>query len=301
MTSDRMKHSIINACSQNYLSDLDEESIGFVVTSPPYWQLKDYEIDGQIGASQDYEEYLRSLQKVWKECRELLKPGCRMAINIGDQYLRASEYERYRIKPIPADTIKICQNLGFDFMGNIIWKKVSTTETTGGGSWMGSTYYPKDGHITYEHEYILLFRKRGDWSPPSEEAKEKSKLTKVQRSDWFRGHWELSPERQDDHIAKFPVELPHRLIKMYSFYGETVLDPFLGSGTTTLAAMKNERNSIGIELNPDFLDIIKDKLSVSDDLFGNLTIKNGRAVYRDDRGIIEFKNFPQFQPEDVLS
>jgi len=297
MPSDETLHKIINGSAQDCLSKFKDESIGLVVTSPPYWQIKDYDIKDQIGTDQDYQDYLDSLREVWEECHRLLKPGCRMAINIGDQYLRASEYGRYRIKPIPADTIKIGQDLGFDFMGNIIWKKVSTTETTGGGSWMGSTYYPKDGHVTYEHEYILLFRKRGDWSAPSQEAKEKSKLTKKQRSDWFRGHWELSPERQDDHVAKFPIELPRRLIKMYSFYGETILDPFLGSGTTSLAAMTTGRDSIGVELNDDFLDIIQEKLNVSKDLFGDLEINDGWAKYEGEQGTVEFKNFPQFQKE----
>ncbi len=297
MPSDETLHKIINGSAQNFLSEFNDESIGFVVTSPPYWQIKDYEMENQIGTDQEYDKYLDSLRKVWEECHRFLKPGCRMAINIGDQYLRASEHGRYRIKPIPADTIKIGQDIGFDFMGNIIWKKVSTTETTGGGSWMGSTYYPKDGHVTYEHEYILLFRKQGDWSIPSEEAKEKSKLTKKQRSDWFRGHWELTPARQDDHIAKFPLELPRRLIKMYSFYGETVLDPFLGSGTTTLASMQTGRDSIGVELNPEFLDIIQEKLNVSKDLFGELEINEGWAQYEGEQGTIEFKNFPQFQKE----
>lgn len=292
-TEERTRHKIEVGCAREVLPTLGSESVDLVVTSPPYWQIKDYEIGGQIGADQTYDEYLDDLKTVWSECHRLLKPGCRMAINIGDQYLRASEYGRYRVKPIPADNIQICQDLGFDFMGNIIWRKVSTTNTTGGGSWMGSTYYPKDGHITYEHEYILLFRKRGDWARPDEDAKNKSKLTKEQRSRWFRGYWELSPEQQDDHVAKFPVELPHRLIKMYTFYGEKVLDPFLGSGTTTLAAQKNGRNSIGIELNPDFLDIIQEKLNIRDSLFGNVSEQENQITYENDESKIVVSNIPE--------
>jgi len=297
MTNAQRNHQIINTSCRNYLDHLDNKSIGLVVTSPPYWQIKDYGREGQIGTDQDYDRYLQSLGTVWEQCHRLLKDGCRLAINIGDQYLRASEYGRYRIKPIPADTIQLCRDIGFDFMGNIIWKKVSTTETTGGGSWMGSTYYPKDGHITYEHEYILLFRKRGDWSPPSQEAKEKSRLTKEQRSNWFRGHWELPPERQDDHVAKFPLELPLRLIKMYSFHGETVLDPFLGSGTTARAALETSRNSIGIELNEEYFKIIRDKLNAGNDLFGSLKQNEGKAIYQENRTTIEFVNFPQFNQQ----
>lgn len=258
------------------------KSIDFSVTSPPYWQIKDYGVPDQIGADQEYDDYLYSLEKVWNEVHRTLKPGCRLAINIGDQYLRASDYGRYRVKPIPADTIRICRDIGFDFMGNIIWRKVSTTNTTGGGSWMGSTYYPKDGHVTYEHEYILLFRKRGSWSRPDENAKEKSRLTKQQRSRWFRGYWEISPERQDGHVAMFPVELPARLIRMYSFHGETVLDPFLGSGTTVRAAMEYGRNSVGVELNQDFFSVMKRRIGLENNLYGTTERNEDAFMYTDD-------------------
>lgn len=291
MENETTQHRILKGDSRNRLSSLDPESIGFAVTSPPYWQIKDYGIPNQIGAEQSYDDYLADLGRVWEQCHRVLKPGCRLAINIGDQYLRASEYGRYRVQPIPADTIDICRNIGFDFMGNIIWRKVSTTETTGGGVWMGSHYYPKDGHVTYEHEYILLFRKRGDWPSPSDEAKEKSRLTKEQRSRWFRGYWELSPVRQQSHVAMFPVELPGRLIRMYSFWGETVLDPFMGSGTTALAARKYGRNSVGVELNPDFLEAMKEKLDVGRDLFGELNREGDDLVYRDQKAEIAFEGF----------
>lgn len=266
MVEDLTEHRFLAGDVRERLADEPDASVDLVVTSPPYWQIKDYGIEGQIGANQDYEEYLDSLRSVWEACHRLLKPGCRLAVNIGDQYLRASDYGRYRVKPIPADTIRAGRAIGFDFMGNIIWRKVSTTETTGGGAWMGSTYHPKDGHVTYEHEYIILFRKRGDWSrPEDEDILEKSRLTKQQRSRWFRGYWELAPERQDDHVAKFPVELPARLIRMYSFHGETVLDPFLGSGTTALAARRHGRNSLGVELNPDYLDLARERLGFTEE------------------------------------
>lgn len=252
------------------MPELADESIHLVVTSPPYWCIKDYEHPQQIGRQQSYEEYLEALAEVLGECHRVLHKGCRMAINIGDQYLRATEHGRYRVQPIPADLSVIGRQLGFDFMGNIIWRKVSTTKTTGGGEWMGSTYYPRDGHITYEHEYILLFRKRGKWPRPSAAPKQKSRLSKEDRSRWFRGVWDdLPPERQDEHVAMFPVELPRRLIRMYTFWGETVLDPFLGSGTTCLAAGLEGRNSVGYEINPAFRRIIERKLGVEEGtLFG---------------------------------
>ncbi|MEN6645502.1 MAG: site-specific DNA-methyltransferase [Armatimonadia bacterium] len=243
------------------MTAVGDETVDLIVTSPPYWCIKDYGHPGQIGLEQSYEDYLAALEQVMGECLRVLRPGCRFGLNIGDQYLRASEHGRYRIQPIPADLTLTGRRLGFDFMGNIIWRKISTTNTTGGGAMMGSMYYPKDGHVTYEHEYILLFRKQGNWRKPSVEAREKSKLTKEERSRWFRGVWDdVAPDRQKGHVAMFPVELPRRLIRMYSFWGETVLDPFMGSGTTALAAALEGRNSVGYELNEEFLPLIERKV-----------------------------------------
>jgi modification methylase len=168
--------------------------------------------------------------------------------------------------PLEGDVVAL------DFMGAIIWRKISTTNTSGGGAWMGSMYYPKDGHVTYEHEYILLFRKQGEWSPPSDaEVKEKSRLTKEERQAWFRGVWDdIPPARQEGHIAMFPVELPRRLIRMYSFWGETVLDPFMGSGSTARAAVLEGRDSVGYEINPEHEALIRSKLGFGGpDLFGS--------------------------------
>ncbi len=242
--------------------------VGLVVTSPPYWNIKDYEIQEQIGHGQSYEEYIDSLKEVWKYCKQVLSPGCKLVINIGDQYLRSKDNDGvYEIKPIHADIIKTCQELGFYFLGNIIWRKISTTKTTGGCAWMGSIYYPKDGYITYEHEYVMLFKKPGKAPRPSKEDKDLSRLTKDIRSKWFRGIWDdLPPEKQVKHCAMFPEELPTRIIRMFSFVGETVLDPFVGSGTTMVAAQKWDRNSIGIEINPDFTSLINDRVS-------NLTVE----------------------------
>ena len=280
-------HRIIFGDSRG-MSEVADNSVHLVVTSPPYWCIKDYAHPGQIGYDQTYDEYLNDISQVLSECRRVLHPGCRTAVNIGDQYLRAAEHGRYRVQPIPADIIHLGREIGFDFMGNIIWEKISTTKTTGGGSWMGSIYYPKDGHITYEHEYIILLRKEGRWPRPSAEQREKSRLTKDQRSEWFRGIWRIPPERQQEHVAMFPVEVPRRLVKMYSFYGETVLDPFLGSGTTTLAAEQEGRNSIGYEISLEFERAIREKMGLGS-LFsseGSITFENRDAseTIADERG-----------------
>lgn len=261
---DSTSHQVIIGDSRQ-MGEVAEASIDLVVTSPPYWCIKNYGHPGQIGFEQSYADYLAALGEVMGECLRVLRPGCRMAINVGDQYLRASEHGRYRIQPISADLTVLGRDLGFDFMGSIIWRKISTTNTSGGGALMGSIYLPKDGHVTYEHEYILLFRKQGKWRRPSQKAREKSRLTKEERLMWFRGVWDdLPPSRMVEHMAMFPVNLPLRLIRMYSFWGETVLDPFLGSGTTSLAAALEGRNSVGYEMNPEFSDIIRRKLAISE-------------------------------------
>jgi DNA modification methylase len=252
-------HRIIFADSRT-MPELADRSVHLVVTSPPYWCIKDYAHPAQIGYRQSYGEYLADLERVLGECRRVLHTGCRAAVNIGDQYLRASEHGRYRVQPIPADLVCIARRLGFDFMGSIIWQKMSTTHATGGCCWMGSIYHPRDGHVTYEHEYIILLRKPGKPPRPSPEQKRLSRLTRKQRSDWFRGIWRVQPDRQVVHKAVFPVEIPLRLIKMYSFSGETVLDPFMGSGTTALAAEMAGRNSVGYEINRDFEPIIRGKI-----------------------------------------
>ncbi len=145
-------------------------------------------------------------------------------------------------------------------MGAIIWQKVTTCHTTGGATVMGSFPYPKNGIIKLDYEFILIFKKYGNPPKVKDEIKEQSKLTLEEWNQYFSGHWNFPGEKQDKHLAMFPEELPRRLIKMFSFVGETVLDPFLGSGTTSLAVIKLNRNSIGYEINEDFLPIIREKL-----------------------------------------
>ncbi|MCM8766257.1 MAG: thermonuclease family protein, partial [Candidatus Omnitrophica bacterium] len=152
---------------------------------------------------------------------------------------------------------------GFDYMGAIIWQKVTTCHTTGGATVMGSYPYPRSGILKLDYEFILIFKKYGNPPKVNKEIKEKSKLTDEEWNQYFAGHWNFPGERQDKHLAMFPEELPKRLIKMFSFIGDTVLDPFFGSGTTSLAARKLGRNSIGYEINEDFLPIIKEKLGLN--------------------------------------
>lgn len=252
-------HDIIIGDSRQ-LDFLDDSSVQLAITSPPYWQLKDYGTKNQIGYHQSYESYINNLNLVWQECYRVLENGCRLCINIGDQFARAAYYGRYKVIPIRTEIIKFCESIGFDYMGAIIWQKKTTTNTTGGASLMGSYPNPRNGILSIDYEFILLFKKLGKPKIVTTEIKRQSAMTKEEWKEYFQGHWNFGGVRQEGHIAMFPEELPHRLIKMFSFVGDTVLDPFLGSGTTSLAAKKNNRNSVGYEINRDFKAFIEKKL-----------------------------------------
>ncbi|WP_250630032.1 DNA methyltransferase [Rhodoflexus caldus] len=254
-------HKIINGDSR-HMTEIPDNSVHLVVTSPPYWQLKDYGSDNQIGFHDSYETYINHLNLVWKECFRVLHNGCRLCINIGDQFARAVYYGRYKVIPIREEIIKFCETIGFDYMGAVIWQKVTNSNTTGGGVQMGSYPYPRNGILKLDYEFILIFKKLGEASKPTQEQKERSVMTAEEWNTFFAGHWNFSGVKQTGHIAMFPEELPRRLIRMFSFVGETVLDPFAGSGTTSLAAKNTHRNSIGYEINPEFIPIVKEKLSV---------------------------------------
>ncbi|OHB61236.1 MAG: DNA methylase N-4 [Planctomycetes bacterium RBG_13_46_10] len=246
------------------MTELQDESVHLVITSPPYWQLKDYGNGSQIGFDDSYEDYINNLNLVWNECHRVLKQGCRLCVNIGDQFARSVYYGRYKVIPIRTEIIKFCETVGFDYMGAIIWQKVTTCNTTGGATIMGSFPYPRNGIIKIDYEFILIFKKQGVPPKVSREIKEKSKMAIEEWNQLFTGHWNIPGEKQDKHLAVFPEEIPRRLIKMFSFVNDTVLDPFLGSGTTSLAAKNLERNSIGYEINPHYISIIKEKLSLKD-------------------------------------
>lgn len=253
------QHVIINGDSRD-MSELQDKSVHLIVTSPPYWQLKDYGNDNQIGFNDSYEQYINNLNLVWKECYRVLHDGCRLCINIGDQFARSVYYGRYKVIPIHSEIIRFCETIGFDFMGQIIWQKATTMNTTGGGAVMGSFPYPRNGIVKLDFEYILLFKKQGTAPKPTAEQKAQSAMTNEEWNTYFNGHWYFNGAKQDKHLAMFPEELPKRLIKMFSFPQETVLDPFMGSGTTAAVAKALGRNSIGYEINSDFIPLIKNRI-----------------------------------------
>ena len=252
-------HTIINGDCRK-MSELKDQSVHLIVTSPPYWQLKDYGSDKQIGFNDSYEQYINHLNLVWKECHRVLHDGCRLCINIGDQFARSVYYGRYKVIPIHSEIIRFCETIGFDFMGQIIWQKTTTTNTTGGAAVMGSFPHPRNGIVKLDFEYILLFKKQGIAPKPTLEQKELSAMSNEEWNTYFNGHWYFNGAKQDKHLAMFPEELPKRLIRMFSFPQETVLDPFMGSGTTASVARKLDRNSIGYEINPEFIPLIKSKI-----------------------------------------
>ncbi|MCD7783625.1 MAG: site-specific DNA-methyltransferase [Firmicutes bacterium] len=255
------EHKIIFGDSRS-LNQIKDKSVQLIITSPPYWQLKDYGMEDQIGFNDSYEEYINNLNLVWKECNRVLSDGCRLCINIGDQFARSVYYGRYKVIPIRTEIIRFCESIGMDYMGAIIWQKTTTMNTSGGGAIMGSFPYPRNGILKMDYEFILLFKKLGNAPKPTSQQKEESAMSKEEWGQYFSSHWRFNGVKQNGHIAMFPEELPKRLIKMFSFAGETVFDPFAGSGTTALAAKNLSRNSISYEINKEFEPIIREKLGV---------------------------------------
>ncbi len=258
-TIEQTKHTLINGDSRS-MRLMPDKSVHLIVTSPPYWQLKDYGIDTQIGFNDSYETYINNLNLVWMECNRILKDGCRLCINIGDQFARSVYYGRYKVIPIRTEIIRFCETIGLDYMGAIIWQKQTNMHTTGGGVVMGSFPYPRNGILKIDYEFILIFKKLGKAPSPTKEQKMMSEINKEEWNKLFASHWTFAGAKQDGHIAVFPEELPARLIKMFSFVGETVFDPFMGSGTTALAARNLNRNSIGYEINKEFRNYYEQKV-----------------------------------------
>lgn len=274
------KHLLINGDSRK-MSLIPDESVQLIVTSPPYWQLKDYGADKQIGFNDSYEEYINNLNLVWSECFRVLEPGCRLCINIGDQFARSVYYGRYKVIPIHSEIIRFCEEVGFDYMGSIVWQKPTSMHTTGGEKVMGSFPYPRGGIVKIDFEHILLFKKVGKAASVSKDIREASKLTLEEWNEYFCSHWTFGGARQDKHIAVFPEELPKRLIRMFSFVGDTILDPFMGSGTTALAARNLDRNSVGYEINKSFRQFYDEKVVQTDKATDNTYEK------KDDASVID--------------
>ncbi len=280
---------IIRGDSRN-MAELSAESIDLVVTSPPYWQIKDYGSSDQLGFGQSLHEYLYDLCRVWQECFRVLQPGRKLCINIGDQFARAAIYGRYKIIPIHAEITMQCEASGFDFLGSIIWQKKTTINSTGGAAIMGSFPHPPNGIVEFDYEHILLFKKPGQSIKPSDKQKKQSELSKEDWKLYFSGHWNFGGARQGAHEAMFPEELPKRLIRMFSFAEETVLDPFMGSGTTAKVALDLDRNAIGYEINPEYIPLIRERL-------GSESLISYPAVFEDQKLVIPVELQNKYTPQ----
>jgi DNA modification methylase len=239
---------------------LADESVHLVLTSPPYWTLKQYnESDAQLGSVDDYDAFLAEIDRVWSHCYRVLVPGGRLICVVGDVCLsRRKNKGRHTVVPLHASIQEHCRAIGYDNLAPIIWHKIAnaTLEVSGnGGGFLGKPYEP-NAVIKNDIEFILMERKPGGYRSPGFLERAFSVIPDGLHKNWFRQIWtDVTGASTRNHPAPFPVELAKRLIRMFSFVGDTVLDPFLGSGTTALAAWQAGRNSIGVEIDPDYLQL----------------------------------------------
>jgi len=229
------------------MTEVESDSVSLIVTSPPYWDIKNYRTNTQIGLGQSYAEYLNELAVVGAECKRVLAPGRYMCWVVGT---RVSDGD---MKHIPADCIDIFSRLGFKFKKEIIWVKPKGTQ----GLWQRGTTqflkdkpYPCSANINIQHEYILIFQREGEFGPPFTYTLSEDFIKQVAWSVW-----ELPVSMTKGHPAPFPLALPERLIELYSYPGETVLDPFVGTGTTLIAARNLGRHGIGYEISEEYCDL----------------------------------------------
>jgi site-specific DNA-methyltransferase (adenine-specific) len=258
-----------------------DQSVHLVVTSPPYWNLKRYnDTTGQLGHVADYEKFLGALEQVWGECFRALVPGGRLVCVVGDVCLSRRSYGRHMVMPLHADIVVMCRRIGFDNLNPIIWDKISNAnyEVENGSKFLGKPYEP-NAIIKNDIEFILMQRKPGGYRQPTEEQRRLSKLSKKEYADWFRQFWTMTGASTRQHPAPFPLELANRLVRMFSFHGDTVLDPFCGTGTTMLAALNAGRNSIGVDIDPEYCRMALRRLDAeSGPLFARAAIEYHTAA-----------------------
>ena len=242
------------------LDDLTPNSVHLVLTSPPYWTLKEYrDCNGQLGHIKDYEEFLVELDRVWTHCFNALVPGGRLICVVGDVCLSRRKNEgRHTVVPLHASIQEHCRRLGFDNLAPIIWHKIANAAyevDNGGAGFLGKPYEP-NAVIKNDIEFILMQRKPGGYRKPSMAKRVLSVISTENYQRWFQQIWTgLTGASTRDHPAPYPVELAERLIRMFSFVGDVVLDPFMGTGTTSVAAARCGRHSVGCEVDPHYFDM----------------------------------------------
>ena len=242
------------------------ESIHLVVTSPPYWTLKDYEPnEDQLGAIEDYEQFLTELDKVWTECLRVLAPGGRICCVVGDVCVARKRGGRHFVVPLHADIQVRSRRLGFDTLTPILWQKIANgvMEAQGNGAGFYGKPYQPGAIIKNDVEYILFLRKGGEYRSPTPVQRALSMLTREEMQGWMRSFWTdvKGESTRNGHPAPYPVVLAERLVRMFSFAGDTVLDPFAGLGTTALAAIAAGRNSVSVEIEPKYFALAKQRVA----------------------------------------
>lgn len=255
-------HVLYNTDSRQI--DIEPGSVSLVVTSPPYWTLKKYnDHEHQLGSIANYDEFLDELDRVWRMAYDALVPGGRMVIVTGDVNVSRKVFGRHLVFPLHASIQERCRRIGFDNLAPIIWHKIANAQyEMGAGGFFGKPYEP-NGIIKNDIEYILFERKGGGYRSPDLATRLMSIIPAGDHAEWFRQVWCLGGASTRDHPAPFPVALAERLIRMFSFAGDTVLDPFLGTGTTSVAAARCGRNSIGSELDPEYFSLCIDRIRAS--------------------------------------
>jgi len=255
-------------------------SVQLVVTSPPYWTLKKYrEHPSQMGHIRDYDVFVEELSRVWKECFRVLVPGGRLVCVVGDVCLSRRKHGRHVVVPLHADIAVSCKAIGFDNLNPIIWHKISNAsyEVKNGSKFLGKPYEP-NAIIKNDIEFILMQRKPGGYRSPTAEQRRLSMIEKSDFNEWFQQIWTIPGASTREHPAPFPLELAYRLVRMFSFFGDTVLDPFCGTGTTMVAAAKAGRNSVGVEIDPSYCEMALRRLeSETKDLFSDVEVEMVRA------------------------
>lgn len=268
------KHILYHADARN-LSYIKDNSVHLILTSPPYFNLKEYRKGKfQLGMIDDYQQFLDELEKVWKECYRILVPGGRIVCVVGDVCLSRRKNGRHAVLPLHSDIAVSCRKIGFDNLNPILWHKISNAkfEANTNSSILGKPYEP-NAIIKNDLEYILMERKPGGYRTPTTQQREDSRIEKDDFQKWFSQIWEMpGASTRNGHPAPFPLELATRLVKMFSFVGDTVVDPFCGSGTTMIAAINTNRNSIGVETEAYYCDHILNRLECEKSLLNDFSI-----------------------------
>ncbi len=260
------QHELVLADARD-LSGIASQSVHLVVTSPPYWTLKEYApSECQLGSIEDFDEFLAALDHVWRECYRVLVPGGRVICVVGDVLLsRRQNNGRHTVVPLHAAIQLRCREVGYDNLAPIIWHKIGNADyEAGSGGFLGKPYEP-NAIIKNDVEYILFQRKPGGYRSPTTEMRLLSVISASNYQRWFRQVWsDVAGVSSRSHPAPFPEELAERLVRMYSFVGDVVLDPFLGTGTTSVAAARWGRNSIGVEIDPEYMALAESRLRLEE-------------------------------------